>query len=68
MCMLLFFSNQEAGFGICLSHSLGSGGRHKVGTGEGHGGQIPPSLQPGTLPGSLMCLVCVDSGESRLEI
>lgn len=21
VCMLLFFSNQEAGFGICLSHS-----------------------------------------------
>lgn len=44
VCMLLFFSNQEAGFGICLSRSLGSGGQ-LVGckanagtTGKGHRG------------------------------
>ena len=73
VCMLLFFSNQEAGFGIyVLSHSLGSGGRQGW-AGKGHGGQIPPSLQPRTLEPSVarepdVFRTHVDSGESSLEI
>lgn len=30
VCMLLFFSNQEAGFGICPSRSLGFGGHRAM--------------------------------------
>lgn len=44
VCMLLFFSNQEAGFGISVSF-LGSGGSYKVRVGKGHGGQNPACLQ-----------------------
>lgn len=42
VCMLLFFSNQEAGFGICLSHSWDLVGDAR--SGLGCGGQSPPGL------------------------
>lgn len=75
--MLLFFSNQEAGFGISsLSHSLGSTGRYKFGareTGKGLEVRILQTHRPRTPEPSVtrepkMSRTHVGDGESGVEI